>query len=539
MKQFINEKETVVTEAIEGVIAASNGKLTRLDGFPHIKVVLRSEIDRAKVALVSGGGSGHEPAHAGFVGQGMLSAAVCGDVFASPSLEAILAGILAVTGPAGCLLIVKNYTGDRLNFGLAAERARALGLRVNMVIVDDDVALPDLPQQRGLAGTLLVHKIAGAMAEAGEDLDTITEAAKQIIKKTVTIGMSLDTCTLPGAAKEARIGDGQAELGLGIHGEPGVEQIDFVSAKQAMAKVVDKLANAIDSQPLVALINNLGGATALEMAILTRELMHAKIGGQIQYVIGPAAMMTSLDMRGFSVTLFPANDAEIAWLRAAFSPNAWPGCAKIEKGFLLPLPDGLKPVAPKASAHAMHRGFLTKCCEILIAEEDRLNNLDAKSGDGDTGTTLATAARALIAVVDDLPLADISQLYRAIGAELSQTMGGSSGILMAIFFSAAGDASSSGLGIIDALKRGLARVEEVGGARPGDRTFIDALGPALEGLATDMAVAAQAARKGADFTASLGKARAGRATYVPSEKLVGHNDPGAEAVARLFEGLRE
>ena len=146
MKQFINEKETVVTEAIEGVIAASNGKLTRLDGFPHIKVVLRSEIDRTKVALVSGGGSGHEPAHAGFVGQGMLSAAVCGDVFASPSLEAILAGILAVTGPAGCLLIVKNYTGDRLNFGLAAERARALGLRVNMVIVDDDVALPDLPQ---------------------------------------------------------------------------------------------------------------------------------------------------------------------------------------------------------------------------------------------------------------------------------------------------------------------------------------------------------------------------------------------------------
>ena len=205
----------------------------------------------------------------------------------------------------------------------------------------------------------------------------------------------------------------------------------------------------------------------------------------------------------------------------------------------MPLPDGLKPVAPKASAHAMHRGFLTKCCEILIAEEDRLNNLDAKSGDGDTGTTLATAARALIAVVDDLPLADISQLYRAISAELSQTMGGSSGILMAIFFSAAGDASSSGLGTIDALKHGLARVEEVGGARPGDRTFIDALGPALEGLATDMAVAAQAARKGADFTASLGNARAGRATYVPSEKLVGHNDPGAEAVARLFEGLRE
>ena len=126
MKQFINDKETLVTNAIDGVIASSGGSLTRLDGFPHIKVVVRTDWDKSKVALVSGGGSGHEPAHAGFVGEGMLTAAVCGDIFASPSLDAVLAGILAVTGKAGCLLIVKNYTGDRLNFGLAAERARAL-----------------------------------------------------------------------------------------------------------------------------------------------------------------------------------------------------------------------------------------------------------------------------------------------------------------------------------------------------------------------------------------------------------------------------
>ena len=127
MKQFINDKETLVTNAIDGVIASSGGRLTRLDGFPHIKVVVRTDWDKSKVALVSGGGSGHEPAHAGFVGEGMLTAAVCGDIFASPSLDVVLAGILAVTGKAGCLLIVKNYTGDRLNFGLAAERARAFG----------------------------------------------------------------------------------------------------------------------------------------------------------------------------------------------------------------------------------------------------------------------------------------------------------------------------------------------------------------------------------------------------------------------------
>ncbi len=167
MTQFINTKETLVTEAIDGMLRTAGGRLARLDGYPHIKVVVRTDWDKSKVALVSGGGSGHEPAHAGFVGQGMLTAAVCGDVFASPSVDAVLAGILAVTGKAGCLLIVKNYTGDRLNFGLAAERARAFGLKVNMVIVDDDIALPDLPQARGVAGTLFVHKIAGALAEAG------------------------------------------------------------------------------------------------------------------------------------------------------------------------------------------------------------------------------------------------------------------------------------------------------------------------------------------------------------------------------------
>ncbi|MEL6588398.1 MAG: dihydroxyacetone kinase subunit DhaK, partial [Pseudomonadota bacterium] len=190
-----------------------------LDGYPHIKVVYRANWDRSKVALVSGGGSGHEPAHAGFVGTGMLTAAVCGEVFASPSVEAVLAGILEVTGEAGCLLIVKNYTGDRLNFGLAAERARALGRKVEMVVVDDDIALPDLPQPRGVAGTLFVHKVAGALAEQGHSLEDVTAAAQKVIGTVTSIGTSLDTCTVPGSPKEDRIPAGKAELGLGIHGE--------------------------------------------------------------------------------------------------------------------------------------------------------------------------------------------------------------------------------------------------------------------------------------------------------------------------------
>ena len=174
MPQFIDTRDAVVTQAIDGGLRTAP-HTARLDGYPHIRVVVRTDFDRSKVALVSGGGSGHEPAHAGFVGAGMLTAAVCGDVFASPSVEAVLAGILAVTGKGdeggGCLLIVKNYTGDRLNFGLAAERAKALGRAVEMVVVADDVALPDIAQPRGVAGTLFVHKIAGALAESGASLD--------------------------------------------------------------------------------------------------------------------------------------------------------------------------------------------------------------------------------------------------------------------------------------------------------------------------------------------------------------------------------
>ncbi|MCH5376117.1 MAG: dihydroxyacetone kinase subunit DhaK, partial [Planctomycetes bacterium] len=210
MAQFVNAKDDLVKEAIDGLLACSGGTLARLDGYPHIKVVYRADWDRSRVALISGGGSGHEPAHAGFVGPGMLTAAVCGEVFASPSVEAVLAGILAVTGEAGCLLIVKNYTGDRLNFGLAVERARALGRKVEMVVVDDDIALPDLPQPRGVAGTLFVHKIAGALAEAGKPLDEVAGAARRVIENVASIGKSLDTCTVPGSPKESRIPAGKA-----------------------------------------------------------------------------------------------------------------------------------------------------------------------------------------------------------------------------------------------------------------------------------------------------------------------------------------
>jgi len=534
MTQFVNAKDDLVKEAIDGVLACSGGALERMDGYPHIKVVYRAEWDRSKVALISGGGSGHEPAHAGFVGPGMLTAAVCGEVFASPSVDAVLAGILAVTGEAGCLLIVKNYTGDRLNFGLAAERAKALGRRVEMVIVDDDIALPDLPQPRGVAGTLFVHKIAGALAEQGGSLEDVTAAARRVIANVSSIGTSLDTCTVPGSPKEDRIPLGKAELGLGIHGEPGVEQIAFTGARESMAKVLEKLRPHRPDGPCVALINNLGSTTPLEMSVLAFMLTEEGIAS---HVIGPAPLMTSLDMHGFSVSILPVNDSELAALSSPVPMAAWPGIQIIKPVSSKPLPDGLSPIEPIPSDNAKNRATISAIADQLIAAESALNELDAKSGDGDTGSTLATAARSLRDSLDRMPLADLTQLLPALGNELGQTMGGSSGVILAIFFNAAGDACSSGAPVSEALQRGLERVSEVGGASVGDRTMIDSLAPALDALSSGIKAAASAARTGADGTASIHRAKAGRAAYVPSENLRGHNDPGAEAVALVFEGL--
>lgn len=537
MAQFINTRENLVTEAVDGLVAASGGKLARLDGYPHIRVVVRNDWDKSRVALISGGGSGHEPAHAGFVGEGMLTAAVCGDIFASPTVDAVLAGILAVTGPSGSLLIVKNYTGDRLNFGLAAERARQFGLNVEIVIVDDDVALPGLPQARGVAGTLFVHKIAGALAGKGADLAHIAAAARKVVSKTKSIGISLSTCTIPGSPKEDRIPSGMAELGLGIHGEAGVEQVEFKGASEAVAAMVEHLSAAMEEKPHVAMINNLGGTSAIEMSIILNEIRRSAIGERITHVIGPAAMMTSLDMHGFSISVYPADDAEITLLEQHTPLAAWPRVSRLGQVAIQALPDGLTPVVPMPSMHKPTRELLTRCCEVLIAAENDLNALDAKSGDGDTGSTLAGAARALISAMDRLPLADPAQLYRAIGLELSQTMGGSFGVLLGIFFTAAGDAASSGLPMREALQAGLRRMQEIGGARPGDRTMVDALAPALDALEESLPDAAKAARAGADGTARMSKANAGRASYVNARHLVGHADPGAEAVARLFRHL--
>ncbi|KAH9780629.1 triokinase/fmn cyclase [Citrus sinensis] len=236
----------VVTEFIEGLVETYPG-LQFLDGFPQVKVVLRADVSSAtynKVAVISGGGSGHEPAHAGFVGEGMLTAAICGDVFASPPVDSILAGIRAVTGPMGCLLIVTNYTGDRLNFGLAAEQAKSEGYKVEIVIVGDDCALPPprgIAGRRGLAGTILVNKIAGAAAAAGLSLADVAAEAKRASEMVGTMGVALSVCTLPGQVTSDRLGPGKMELGLGIHGEPGAAVADLQPVDVVVSHVLKQI----------------------------------------------------------------------------------------------------------------------------------------------------------------------------------------------------------------------------------------------------------------------------------------------------------
>ena len=541
MKQFIDDKNTLVVDAIDGMLRSSGGtKLARLDGYPGIKVVLRTDHNPAHVAVIAGGGSGHEPAHAGFVGPGLLTAAVCGEIFASPSVDAAFAAIMAVTGKGGCLLIFKNYTGDRLNFGLAAERARALGKKVEIVILRDDIALPDIAQPRGIAGVMLVEKIAGHYAAKGWPLKKVTAIAQQAADATVSLGISLSSCTLPGIGREDRVPDGKAELGLGIHGEPGVDLVAFQGAKHTALTLADRLFKAAKpAKSYVLLVNNLGSTTPIEMSLLTNEVLKSAHGKKIKLVCGPAALVTSLDMHGFSLSLLPLKPEFEVALKSPASPLVWPGVHTHAKPKLVKLPAVMKTKAVKASRNPQREKLLNHACSILIGAEAKLNALDAKVGDGDTGSTMATAARHLQLSLNKLPLAKLDQFFMGVSTAMTRDMGGSSGVLLAIFFAAASHASASGANWQIALKAGLDKMMEYGGAKSGDRTMIDALAPALDVLAKsgNLSKAAQAARKGADSTAGMMRARAGRSTYVSAENLKGINDPGAEAVAILLEGL--
>ncbi|MDP9291579.1 MAG: dihydroxyacetone kinase subunit DhaK [Verrucomicrobiota bacterium] len=541
-KRFVNAGETIVTDALDGLLYSSGpDERVRLDGYPRIKVILRGDWKYDKVAVISGGGAGHEPAHAGFVGAGMLTAAVSGEIFASPQVDAVLAGILSVTGDAGCLVIVKNYTGDRLNFGLAVERAKSLGKKVAMVIVSDDVAIPGTKQPRGIAGTLFVHKIAGYLAEHGHSLEAVHAAAERVARRTYSLGISLSTCSVPGHPVDSRLAGDQAELGLGIHGEPGVELISMASARELMETTLARLKNSLPNPEAryALLLNNLGAVPAIEMSLLAGEIMHSSLARQIDLIVGPGSFMTSLDMNGFSISLLELDEVSVAGLLAPVGPSAWTPTRPVTPLGTSPLPSGLKQREFVASKDETMRRRVVTAAECLVGLEDRLNKLDARVGDGDTGSTLAIGAKAILRAIDDLPLADGASLCQAISDILAGSMGGSSGVLLSIFLTSIGRAYQQTGSWPKALESGIASLQIYGGAKIGDRTMIDALIPASVALlaGNGLAGAAKMARAGAEATAKMDRAGAGRSAYLSAHSLADVPDPGAVAVAEVFAAL--
>ncbi|MEA1063417.1 dihydroxyacetone kinase subunit DhaK [Erwinia sp. HR93] len=538
---FFDKRETLVDDAIDGLILATPyANLVRLDIAPGIRVVARSGWDKSRVAIISGGGSGHEPAHAGYVGKGMLTAAVCGDLFASPSVDAVFNAIVALTGERGCLLIVKNYTGDRLNFGLAAEKARRYGLQVEMVIVGDDVALPDNPQPRGIAGTALVHKIAGYAAERGRSLAAVCAAAQDACARIYSLGVALRSCSLPDGEEQERIRPGQVELGLGIHGEPGASTLQTQNSRKLINEMATRLREKTGAARLAVMINNLGGTSELEMSLLVKALVHSPLGAQTDFLIGPAPLVSALDMKGFSLSAICLNDAVVCALQSEVHTLGWRPLVPLAPAPAQKIPPMKTEIDAKPSDNPRAAALVQAAVETLIGLERRLNALDAKVGDGDTGSTFALGARDIgeRLAQGSLPLNEPDALLLTIGERLATAMGGSSGVLMSILFTAAGQALKEGESLPAALLTGLRQMRHYGGAAPGDRTLVDALQPALEALQKQsLDAAVRAAQEGAQATAKMKRAAAGRASYVGSDSLNGVEDPGAVAVAEVFSAL--
>ncbi|MBP1917872.1 dihydroxyacetone kinase subunit DhaK [Youngiibacter multivorans] len=310
MKKIINSPDKVVSEMLEGMEKAHRN----LVYIRELEVITRREKSE-KVGLVSGGGSGHEPSHAGYVGKGMLDSAVAGNVFASPSPDRILKGIEEANSGKGVLLVIKNYSGDIMNFEMAKDLAMMDGIEVDSVVVRDDVAVPDSTYstgRRGIAGTVFVHKIAGARAEAGGTLPEVKAAAEKAISRIRSMGMAMTPCTLPGVGKPGfSLADDEIEIGMGIHGEPGVNRSHILSAAELAEVLLEKILADYDysGKEVALMVNGLGGTPLMELYILNNEVERILSEKGIKvYRTFVGNFMTSLEMSGCSLTLMDLDD---------------------------------------------------------------------------------------------------------------------------------------------------------------------------------------------------------------------------------------
>lgn len=327
MKKLINKVENVEIEMIQGIAKAHPDILEQLPGHT---ILVRKNKKTDKVALISGGGSGHEPAHGGFVGYGMLDAAVAGAVFTSPTPDQVKAAIDAVGTPAGVLLVIKNYTGDVMNFEMAGELAEMDGIPVKSVIMNDDVAVKDslyTTGRRGVAGTIFIHKIAGAKAEEGASLEEVARVAEKVIANTRTMGMSLTACTVPAAGKPGfEIADDEVEIGMGIHGEPGTHREKLRTADEIADTLLEKILADIDYQghEVALMINGCGSTPLMELYIVNNHVHDVLESKGIHiYKTFVGNYMTSLEMAGFAISILRLDDETKALLDAPANTPAF------------------------------------------------------------------------------------------------------------------------------------------------------------------------------------------------------------------------
>ncbi|MFD1560606.1 dihydroxyacetone kinase family protein [Paraburkholderia silviterrae] len=564
MKKLVNHPSDVVREMLEGIaLQAPNVVILGEEN-----VLIRRDIPESyarPVALISGGGSGHEPAHGGYVGAGMLSAAVCGEVFTSPPTDAVLAAIRATAGTRGALLIVKNYTGDRLNFGLAAELARAEGIPVEVVTVADDVALrghAERHQRRGIAGTVLIHKIAGAAAARGATLEVVAAIARDAAANLGTMGVALDGCTLPGVEKSSfSLADDEIEIGLGIHGEKGVERSAPLPAnaltEALLINILDELA-ITRGERVVLLVNGLGATPQMELDIVLRAAI-ASLRCREVYVerAWAGTFLSALNMPGCSISLMRVDDGKLALLDAHTDAHAWPGKGCVNPTIRLDTSgvhheESVAPLldAARAAWAARLKAALDAIALALIENEARLTELDAFAGDGDLGVSMRRAADA-VAATPVHALGTAPQALASLGASLRRAIAGSSGP----FYATALLRASRHLADkpepaphewAQAFRGAIEAISELGGAKAGDRTMLDALIPAHDAFEEALnhgqtvqrawAAAVAAAEHGAHATAHM-HPRVGRASYL-GERAIGSPDAGAVAVVCWLAALR-
>ncbi|KAL0831613.1 hypothetical protein ABMA28_002391 [Loxostege sticticalis] len=558
--KIINSPETSVDDNLRGLVATY--PLLHLHP-KHRVVTVRSKTVTSKVALIGGGGSGHEPFAAGFVGAGMLDGSVSGGIFASPPTGNVLYTIkyLAKYNTGGCLVLIGNYTGDRLNFGKAIEKAKLAGIKAEGVILGEDIASShNKTGGRGMMSEVFLFKMCGAMASKGADLTSIRDMAVESVKHMGTLGVCISPCSLPGQPPLFEIAHGEMELGAGVHGEAGISKIKIGTAKEVVGLILEKIIEYLKLVPgdrVVAMINNLGGTSILEMNIISKEIKDYLDSKKIQLErIYSGHMKSSLEMHGFQICLLHLNaKSGDTWLELLDAPTdapCWPGgeaSVRRDGGIgddesLLQTDERKRASGPALSAkeQVILRSCLSTAAQELDLNEALLNRLDSGCGDGDCGNTLKRFGQAVLEYLKTASLEYPSNVLWDLSEIAETDMGGTSGGIYSLGLSAASQALSSAKSNdvsswLHAWESAMEAITKYGGAEPGDRTMLDTLHQAAqafkqnlkEDFKTLMVKTGEAADSGAKATTGM-TARAGRASYV-SREYTRDEDAGARAAA--------